>query len=749
VVLDEVHERHIETDFLLALLRDECRRRPRLRLVLMSATLQEHSFAAYFGGCPVAYVSGRTHPVTSHYLQDAASALGLQAARGSGGYEADMAVYDDISDARDGASVGGSSLSHAAFQKAKRAAAVQKRCESDVSPPISNCTDLVADVVAGIIRKFSTGTGSGAAAQGQTHGFGDCILVFLSGLEAIDRVSKALRQKYGAQLRGQWNAQVCVLHGSQSAAQQRLAFRLTKPGEWKVVLATNIAETSVTVPDVTHVVDSGLVKEMRYDPACNLSSLRETVVSRASAKQRAGRAGRVRPGHCWRLYSQSFHDGTVGGQTMSMAPFGVPEIQRISLEEVVLQILLLQLGHPVRFLRSCLEPPSDAQLSAAVASLIDFGAVLPVADSLPLTPLGRHLARLPVDMHIGKMLLVSCLLKCTPAVLTVAAALCSSSKTGGPFVYPTHARGEAHEARRRFSGRGSPGALQLVGGEYSDLIAIVNAYSAWDAISCPASSDGKTSAASKADTSGAGAGKAALRPCKFFQSPGGCRSGASCRFPHVGGGGAANGDKSVPMSPAEVYAAKRQFCIDNFLNPAVLEEMRLLRQYFRRHLESAGFLHRASSAGGNAETEMVVEVCDNERGEADGAEIEGKGEAVYGPTRVGGAGDGASVATAAGGSAAVPNPSFTSIHQEAKVDSALLSCVLGAGLYPNIVRVVRQESRSRARGPVSSSIVVLDREAVHTHIHPTSLLQGCVALRFIGSHTSPFSLICVCVLCLV
>ena len=127
---------------------------------------------------------------------------------------------------------------------------------------------------------------------------------------------------------------------------------------WKVVLCTNIAETSITVDDVTHVVDCGLFKEVRFDPVANVSALQEVTVSKASASQRAGRAGRVRPGHCWRMYPRQLFEGAPGtGTGAAMVEYSVPEIKRVPLEDVVLKILLLRLGHPEVFLRSCLDPP--------------------------------------------------------------------------------------------------------------------------------------------------------------------------------------------------------------------------------------------------------------------------------------------------------------------------------------------------------------------------------------------------------
>ena len=416
---------------------------------------------------------------------------------------------------------------------------------------------------------------------------------------------KLLRNKYGDQMRNIWNAHVIVLHGSQTSQQQRLAFKLSAPGEWKIVLATNIAETSVTVPDVTHVVDSGLVKEIRYEPSCNLSSLKEVPISQSSAKQRAGRAGRVRPGHCWRLYSQKYHDSNsaqldnnlhkpspnvnesancIAASILSnnvpicaMHKYSIPEIKRIPLEEIILQVLLLKLGHPVSFLTSCLESPSEGQLQKAIENLIKFGAIYPNANSLPLTALGTYLAKLPVDIHIGKMLIMGSLFKCVEPVLTLAAALCSSSKTGNPFLYPMHNKAEAYNAHKRFS---TDNICRYIGGDYSDHIASINAYEEWDTLSNSSAQSSSTVV------------HANFNVCKFYGSINGCNKGSACRFSHAA---------SAVINSSTNVESQYEFCNRFYLNHAVLKEMKALRLYFRNQLISIGFIE------GDVEKEDVYE----------------------------------------------------------------------------------------------------------------------------------------------
>ena len=434
VVVDEVHERQVETDFLLALLRRRAKEYPALRIVAMSATLQEGLFADYFQ-CPIVYLQGRAFPVESHYLPE---------------------IYQLVASAQRATAVQRGKV------QARPPAAERLKAQLEGTGPAALLSlrlprfdsDAVAELVVRIIQTFGRRGQRGSGGSGAATSKGDAILVFLSGMQAIDKVSRALRQRDLASL----NATVFVLHGSLPPEQQRRVFGATRPGQWKVVLSTNIAETSVTIDDVTHVIDCALVKETRYDPATNVSSLQEVAISRASARQRAGRAGRVRPGHCWKLYTQAFEDA-------AMDEYPPPEIRRVPLEEVVLQVLLLGLGAPETFLSSCLEPPSLEQVRASVQALLAIGAVLPQA-SLPLTALGFHLAKLPVDVRVGKMLIMACLLGVQEPVLTIAAALGSKPL----FVTPPSRREEARQAHLRFAKE-----------PFSDHLAVARAYDEWRA----------------------------------------------------------------------------------------------------------------------------------------------------------------------------------------------------------------------------------------------------------------------------
>ncbi|CAK9058255.1 unnamed protein product [Durusdinium trenchii] len=183
------------------------------------------------------------------------------------------------------------------------------------------------------------------------------------------------------------------------------------------------AETSITIDDVTHVIDSCHVKETRFSPQSSTSVFSTVWVSQAAAKQRAGRAGRTRPGVCWRLCRQDFMEKELPKHTLC-------EMQRTPLEELVLQLRLLELGdHPGDFLRRAPEPPALEAVERAIRALVAIGA-LENDSQLRLTPLGFHLAHMPVDARIGKMLVYGSLCKCLAPILTIAACLSQRS----PFI---------------------------------------------------------------------------------------------------------------------------------------------------------------------------------------------------------------------------------------------------------------------------------------------------------------------------
>ncbi|XP_005900989.2 probable ATP-dependent RNA helicase DHX34 isoform X1 [Bos mutus] len=265
------------------------------------------------------------------------------------------------------------------------------------------------------------------------------LLVFLSGMAEISAVLEPA-QAYASHTQ-RWV--VLPLHSALSVADQDKVFDVAPPGVRKCILSTNIAETSVTIDGIRFVVDSGKVKEMSYDPQAKLQRLQEFWISQASAEQRKGRAGRTGPGVCFRLYAESDYD--------AFAPYPVPEIRRVALDALVLQMKSMSVGDPRTF--PFIEPPPPTSLETAILYLRDQGAL---DSSEALTPIGSLLAQLPVDVVIGKMLILGSMFHLAEPVLTIAAAL--SVQT--PFTRSAQSNPECAATRRPLeSDQGDPFTL--------------------------------------------------------------------------------------------------------------------------------------------------------------------------------------------------------------------------------------------------------------------------------------------------
>lgn len=244
-----------------------------------------------------------------------------------------------------------------------------------------------------------------------------------------------------------------ALHSVLSTQDQAAAFTIPPLGVRKIVLATNIAETGITIPDVVFVIDTGRTKENRYHESSQMSSLEETFVSKASALQRQGRAGRVRAGFCFRMYTRDRFE--------SFMEYSVPEILRVPLEELCLHIMKCNLGSPEDFLSRALDPPQQQVIGNAMNLLRKIGACL--LNEPKLTPLGQHLAALPVNVKIGKMLIFGAIFGCLDPVATLAAVMTEKS----PFTTPIGRKDEADLAKSSL-------AMAV-----SDHITIYNAYLGW------------------------------------------------------------------------------------------------------------------------------------------------------------------------------------------------------------------------------------------------------------------------------
>uniref|UniRef100_A0A3B5K9A1 RNA helicase n=1 Tax=Takifugu rubripes TaxID=31033 RepID=A0A3B5K9A1_TAKRU len=435
IIVDEVHERSVQSDFLLTILKDVVMRRSDLRLILMSATVDCHKFSNYFNRCPVITIPGRTFPVEVSHLEDIVEETGYVLEKDSEYSQKILEEEEDIT-----VSVtqkGGKTLQHQVTSP------VQHGCGSlpfnrtrqvlQFMNPNKINMDLLVELIAYIEKSPQFAEVDGA------------VLVFLPGLAHIQQLYDLLCSDK--------RFRIVALHSTLSSKDQAAAFTVPPAGVRKIVLSTNIAETGVTIPDVVFVIDTGKTKENKYHESSQMSSLVETFVSKASALQRQGRAGRVRNGFCFRLYPKFRFD--------AFMDYSIPEILRVPLEELCLHIMKCQYGSPEDFLSRALDPPQPQSVSNAVNLLRKIGACHPSEHIL--TPLGHHLASLPVNVKIGKMLIYGAILGCLEPIATIAAAITEKS----PFSTPMNRKEEANLAKA---------ALSLAN---SDHLTIYSAYLGW------------------------------------------------------------------------------------------------------------------------------------------------------------------------------------------------------------------------------------------------------------------------------
>lgn len=414
VVLDEVHERTIDSDFLLVVLRRLMQRRPDLKLILMSATLEAQRFSNYLGGVPVLNIPGRTFPVEMKYLEDAVEMTNYRLSEDESNIALDDGDddLDETSDAT-GDSAGGLQASLDSYSKQTRET-ILKFDEYRMD------YQLIKKLVLRI-----------ATAPEMDH-YSKAILVFMPGLAEIRRLNDELLSEPTFQK----NWIVHALHSSIASEEQEKAFNVPPEGVRKIVIATNIAETGITIPDITAVVDTGKEKMMRFDERRQLSRLVESFISRANAKQRRGRAGRVQNGICFHLFTKHRHDKLLAEQQ-------TPEMLRLSLQDLVLRVKICKLGEVEQTLLEALDPPSPKNIRRAIDSLKEVKAL---TSNEGLTPLGSQLAKLPLDVFLGKLIIHGAFFRCLDAAVSIAAILSSKS----PFVNTMGSNSQRDAARNSF-----------------------------------------------------------------------------------------------------------------------------------------------------------------------------------------------------------------------------------------------------------------------------------------------------------
>ncbi|XP_047148296.1 probable pre-mRNA-splicing factor ATP-dependent RNA helicase DEAH5 [Vigna umbellata] len=354
IMLDEAHERTVYTDVLFGLLKLLLKRRPELRLIVTSATLDAEKFSGYFFNCNIFTIPGRTFPVEIVYAMQP---------------------------------------------------------ESDY---------LDASLRSVLQIHFTEPEGD--------------ILLFLTGQEEIDFACQDLVEKMKGLGKNVPELVILPVYSALPSEMQYRIFEPAPPGKRKVVVATNIAEASLTIDGICYVIDPGFAKQNVYNPKQGLDSLVITPISQASAKQRAGRAGRTGPGKCYRLYTESAYRN-------EMSPTTVPEIQRINLATTTLNMKSMGINDLLSF--DFMDSPSPQALVSAMEQLYSLGAL---DEEGLLTKLGRKMTEFPLDPPLSKMLLASVDLGCSDEILTIIAMI----QTGNIFYRPREKQGQADQKRAKF-----------------------------------------------------------------------------------------------------------------------------------------------------------------------------------------------------------------------------------------------------------------------------------------------------------
>ncbi|KAF2428345.1 P-loop containing nucleoside triphosphate hydrolase protein [Tothia fuscella] len=372
IMLDEAHERTIATDVLFGLLKKTLKRRPDMKVIVTSATLDAEKFSEYFNGCPIMEIPGRTFPVEVMYSTEP---------------ESD-------------------------YLEAAHTTAMQIHL---MEPP------------------------------------GD-ILLFLTGKEEIDTTCEILHERMKQLGPNVPELLILPIYG---ALPSEVASRIFDPaplGSRKIVIATNIAETSITIDGIYYVIDPGFVKQTAYDAKLGMDRLQVTPISQAQARQRAGRAGRTGPGKCFRLYTEAAFQS-------EMLPTTVPEIQRQNLSNTILMLKAMGINDLLHF--NFMDPPPTNTMLTALEELYALSAL---DEEGLLTRLGRQMADFPMDPPLAKTLIMSASLGCADEMLTIVSMI---SATQTVFHRPKEKQQQADQKKAKFHD------------QHGDHLTLLNVYNAW------------------------------------------------------------------------------------------------------------------------------------------------------------------------------------------------------------------------------------------------------------------------------
>lgn len=413
LVIDEVHDRDLNTDFLLLAIKLELERNKSLKLILMSATMDLEALSTYFGNAPVLDVEGRSFHVRLFPLEQILLKTGYMTPQM-------RALLNDNINVEPDKLVQAYHMAHNSME---------------------NQLDIDNELIVSLLQLLLLKGPKGA------------VIVYLPGYQDMTRLMDQLLDTLPPGL-----SKIFLLHSQVDTQKQKEVFREYPNIQLKIVLSTNIGQTSITIPDLLYVIDTGRAKMKTYDTATGASQLSCVWISQADAQQRTGRVGRRKDGICYRLYStEQFNEFT---------RFVIPEIMRHTLEEICLLAKIAMPQQPIeQFLSQALDPPQPTAVAQSVAKL----KLLHVLhdESEGVTHLGHILAELPLDVQLGKCLVYSIYYSCLGSMIIITAYY----SVRDPFVLPTErsTRNEQRKARDTFSVDGysdSLGILQL----YADYV---------------------------------------------------------------------------------------------------------------------------------------------------------------------------------------------------------------------------------------------------------------------------------------